>query len=135
MKINKTVYKYIEYELYHYEQYKEEIQLERERILESSSTCMDGMPRGNAVGNPTERKGINLVESTSILAMQRIIRAIDNTLKRLTPTHKRIFDMCYMEGRNDRIKMSNELHVSYETFNRYKTTLIACVAKELGINI
>lgn len=129
------MYKYIEYELYHYEQYKEEIEIERERILDSSSSQPNGMPRSNVISNPTERKGISLVESTSILAMQRIIRAVDNTLKRLTPMHKQIFNMCYVEGRDDRFKMSDELHVSYETFNRYKASLIVCVAKELGINI
>lgn len=129
------MYKYIEYELYHYEQYKEEIQNERERIIEGYSSLSDGMPRSNTISNPTERKGISLVESTSILSMQRIIRAIDNTLKRLTPMHKEIFNMCYIDGRDDRIKMSDELHVSYETFNRYKSALIICVAKELGINI
>ena len=135
MKIDKAVYKYIEYELYHYEQYKQEIEIEREAILEGSASPADGMPRGNSTGNPTESKGIRLIESTAMLSMQKIIRAVDNATKRLTPLHNQVFCKCYLEKRNDRYKMSDELHVSYETFNRYKNAIVYEVAKELGVNL
>lgn len=135
MKIDKTVYKYIEYELFHYDQYKKEIDAEREAILEGSSVPSDGMPRGNSTGNPTESKGIRLVESTFVLAAQRKIRAVDNALKRLSPLHYQVFQKCYLEKRNDRYKMSDELHISYETLNRYKNAVVLEVAKELGINL
>lgn len=133
MKIDRVVYKYIEYELYHYEQYKEEIELEREKILEESSAPSDGMPKGNITGNPTESKVIKLIESTAMLSMQKIIMAVDNTLKQLSPTHEQIFKMYYIQKRKDRYKMCDELHISNETFKRYKRAIIVRVGQELGI--
>ena len=36
MRINKAIFRYIEFELYNYEQTKKDLDLEREKILESS---------------------------------------------------------------------------------------------------
>ena len=133
MKIDRAVYKYIEYELHHYEQYKEEIRAEREAILEASPSPADGMPRGNGTGNPTENKGMRLVESTAMLSMQKIIRAADNAIRQLNPIHEQIFKMYFVQGRKDRYKMCDELHISIETFKRYKRAIICRVGQELGI--
>ena len=45
MNIPKEVYKYIEHELACYEDYKAQLELERERIIESSPYRVNGMPR------------------------------------------------------------------------------------------
>lgn len=136
MKIDKTVYRYIEFELYHYEQYKKEIQLERERILDASPCPPDGQPKGNQVSNPTQDKGIRLIEgptSVAVLKMERVIEAVEGSLKRLSPDHSKIFRMIYINGRKDRYGMCDDIHVSYETFNRYKNDIVKNVGKDLGV--
>lgn len=132
IRIDKRLYRYIEYELYHYEQYKKDIQIQRNRIIDGATTN-DGQPKGTAIGNPTEMKGIKLVTSASIVSMERVVRAVDNALKSLGVQHDQIFKMLYISGRRDIYAMCDDMHVSYETFKRRKRELIYRVGVELGL--
>lgn len=133
MKIDKRLYRYIEYELYHYEQYKKDIETERELILESSPSPPDGQPRGTSLSNVTEDKALRLTGSVSIAKMERTIRAIDRTLLHLTDTHRQLFNKFYARQRKDRYKMCDELGIAEATFTRYKFQLIEATGIELGI--
>ena len=131
MKIDVRLYRYIEYELYHYEQYKKDIQREREQILESSPP-LDGI-KGSGWGSPTEGKAMALSTSAGLRAMEKTVEAIEEVLSRLTERHRRIFEMVYVKGRTDRYGISNELFISYETFNHNKRELIYAVGRRLGV--
>lgn len=133
MKIDKTVYRYIEFELYHYEQYKKEIQLERERILDASPCPPDGQPKGNQVSNPTQDKAVKLLVSPSLAHMERTVASVDNALSVLSDRHKRIFEMVYVKKRRDRYRMSDDMYISYDTFNRNKNEIVCAVGRELGV--
>ena len=133
MRLDSRVYRYIEYELYHYEQYKRDIKRERERILEGSPPPPDGMPKGGKEGKPTEEKAVRLSSSASIAAMERVVEAVDMALKRLTDRHRRLFALLYVSGRWDKYAVCNELYMSYATFKRYKWELIVAVGQELGL--
>lgn len=133
MKIDKRLYKYIEYELYHYEQYKKDIQLMREEILEGSPMPPDGQPKGSELSNSTESKAIKLNSSVAIMRMEKTVAAIEQTIKRLNDLQKTVFELVYIAGRKDRYKMCDELHISIETFKRCKQTIILSTGTELGI--
>lgn len=133
MKIDKRVYRYIEYEMYHYIEYKKEIQNMREEILEGSPTPADGQPRGTSTGNPTENKALKLSMSVGYAAMEKTINAIDNALEMLTERHRKIFEMIYIKKRKDRYSMSDDLYISYDTLNRNKNELVEMVGRELGV--
>lgn len=133
MKIDKRVYKYIEYELHHYSEYKNEIRAMREEILEGSPEPPDGQPRGNATSNPTESKAMKLSVSVGLISMEKVVRAVDTALELLTDRHKRIFEMMYINKRRDRYGMSDELHISYEMFNINRRELVISVGRELGV--
>jgi RinA family phage transcriptional activator len=133
LKTDRRVYKYIEFELYHYSEYKKNIENMRESILESSPEPPDGMPKGNNLGNPTESKALKLITVPSMLKMEQIINVVEKVLQNSTEIHRQIFKMKYVKCRRDIYKMCDELHVSYETFNRRKNELISHVAEELGI--
>lgn len=133
LKIDRDIYKYIEFEMRHYNEYKKEIKNIREEILEGSPEPPDGMPNSNGTGNPTENKAVKLSMSVAIASMERVINAIDNALKRLTDRHRRIFEMAYVKGRKDRYSMSDELFISYRTFAYAKNELVLAVGQELGV--
>ncbi len=133
MRMDKSVYRYIERELYRYDKYKKDLRLERERILDASPNPPDGMPRGNAASNSTESKCLKLMDSTVILTMERIIQSIDTAFKRLKPMHREVFELYYIRGRKDVYCMCDELHISYESFSRYKSEIVFSVGIELGI--
>lgn len=133
MKIDKRLYKYIEYEMYHYKDYKKEIQSMREEILEGSPSPSDGQPKGTTAGNPTENKAIKLSMSVGYAAMEKTVKGIDNALSLLSERHRKIFDMIYIKHRKDRYSMSDELFISYDTLNRNKNELVKTVGKEIGV--
>ena len=132
MKIEKSVFRYIEYELYHYEQYKKEIKIERDNIIESSPS-FDGQPKGHDVGSPTESKGIKLLTSKGLRGMENVVDAVDTMKKRLTETHYKLFVACYVQKRRDRYSLCDELGISEATFTRYKRQVIEFIGLELGV--
>lgn len=131
--IDKRERSYIELEMSRYKQYKKEIELERERIIDGSSAVPDGMPKGTALGNPTEKKAIRLVDSLAIISMERTILAVEKMLQSVSFIHKKIFEMYYIQFRRDQYRMCDELHISIATFRRYKTAMVFMVGRELGI--
>lgn len=133
IKVDKRIYRYIEYELYHYQQYKREIKEIREEILESGSFWGNGTPRGNKIGNPTEDKTVKLMTTPALLQMEKIIKAVENVLPNLSKRHREIFDMVYIKGRTDRYMLCDELHISYETFNLNRREIVFKVGCELGV--
>jgi len=132
MKMEKSVYRYIEYELFHYEQYKREIQIERDGIIEGSPS-FDGQPKGSNVGNPTESKGIELLTSKALRGMESVVVAVDAMKKLLTETHYKLFVACYIQKRRDRYSLCDELGISEATFTRYKRQIVEFVGFELGV--
>ena len=94
MKLDKRIYKYIEYELYNYNNSKESLEEMKRQIIETSGSN-DGQPRGNEVGSQTENKAIKIMTSTTIASTERIIKAIEDTLKELEGTYRKLFEMKY----------------------------------------
>ena len=132
MRIDRRVYKYIEYEMYHYNEYKQELQLAREEILESSPPPPDGLPKGNMTGNPTESKAIRLNEDKSINSMQEVVNAIEVSLKMLAEGHQRLFEEVYCNGRKGVYSICKTLGVAERTYWKYKNELVVMVAAEMG---
>jgi RinA family phage transcriptional activator len=125
--------KQIEHEFYHYEFYKKDLCEIRENVLDSSPPPPDGTPRGNRINKPTEHKVIKMVECTSVLALSKTITAIEETLRSLAADHRKIFSEVYVNGRTDWYALANELHLSYDTFNRKKNELIKTFGHRYGI--
>ena len=102
-------------------------------ILDSSPFPPDGQPRGNAVGNPTERKVIDLWSNIGIIALQRSINAVEQTIKELDQTHKDVFEQVYINGRRDIYKLCDELCISEPTLRRKKSNIVMLTGKNLGV--
>ena len=96
MKIDKSVFRYIEHELYQYAETKKEIELCREEIMESRPSSEVSVQSG--LGDSTASKGIKLMTSPFLLKAERTIRAIDNSLNMLCDNHRRLFELKYIQG-------------------------------------
>ena len=110
MNIPKKVYKYIEHELSHYEQYKKELELESE-----------------------QENGDSLQKSTGVLSLERTTEAIEKALMRLTDKQKILFDEIYIKGRTDIDNINQELNISKKTYARYKQSIMNEAGQELGV--
>ena len=112
MNIPKKVYKYIEHELSHYGQYKNELELEKRLEPEN-----DDSPQ----------------KSTGVLSLERTTQAIERALMKLTDKQKILFDEVYNKGRTDIDNINRELNISKKTYARYKQSIMYEAGHELGV--
>ncbi|MCL2592751.1 MAG: hypothetical protein FWD82_05230 [Defluviitaleaceae bacterium] len=132
MKIPKEIYNYIEYELSRYDLYKEELELEREKILESGYQLVyDDKVFTTNISKPTEKKAITLLFGVSILGLERIIRAIESAIK--TKEHEDVFKEYYRKKRRDIYLICEDLSITRSSFFRYRNEIVTNMAIELGI--
>lgn len=132
MRIDKKVYKYIDYELQHYDENKKELERLREEILDKGTTPADGQPRGNTVGNPTEQKAMKLVSSTALLKIERNLKAIDRVYNQLNEEYKRFFDYNYIKQVGI-VKTCNEIPIGERTYYNMRDKIIYAVGQEMGL--
>lgn len=133
MKIDAAVYRYIEHELYNYQRYKKELELERQAILDGSPLPPDGQPRGTALSNPTEKKAIALWSNIGIVALQRSINAIEQTYSELDEEHRKVFIEVYEKKRKDWYWIGRDLGMAERTIMRKKSNIVMLAGKNLGI--
>ncbi len=133
MKIDKKVYGYIEFELKHYNDNAKKIEEIRANIIETSPEPADGQPKGQGgTSKPTERKGIKLVSSTSLLKMESTNDAIKKVYKQLDKNYKDFFDWNYIKQVGI-VKTCQKVNISEATFYRWRDKIVYAVGEEMGI--
>lgn len=132
MRIDKKVYKYIDYELQHYEENKKELERMRTEILDASPAPADGQPRGNTTGNPTEQKAMKLISSTALLKIESTIKAIEKIYDQLTEDYKLFFDWNYKKSAGV-VKTCIEVNISERTYYNMRDKIVYNVGMEMGL--
>lgn len=131
MRIDKAVYRYIEYELFHYQQYKALVKEQRDDII-GASTPHEGKNGGSAT-SPTEAKAVKLMSTVGLVAMERTVHAIDAALAGLQERHRQLFEAVYVDGQRGMYGVCDKLYISQRTYERTKGELILAVGYELGV--
>lgn len=133
MKIERRVFKYIEYELYNYDNTKKELARYREMVLESSPMPQEVKVQGGGqMVSQTESKALKLITSSFIAHAERVINAIDKSLAMLTEDHRKLFHLKYQECLPWQ-EIIVEMNISDRTYFRMRRELVATVARQLGL--
>jgi RinA family phage transcriptional activator len=130
MRINKAIFRYIEFELYNYEQTKKDLELERERILESSP-CQEVAVQSD-IGDSTANKAIKLTTSAFILKAEKIVNAINKSLDILGDNHNKLFDLRYIDGRPEK-EVYLVMNISRGHYFKIRRELVETVGLQLGL--
>lgn len=130
MRINKAIFRYIEFELYNYEQTKKDLELERERILESSP-CQEVAVQSD-IGDSTANKAIKLTSSAFILKAEKIVNAINKSLDILGDNHNKLFDLRYIDGRPEK-EVYLVMNISRGHYFKIRRELVETVGLQLGL--
>lgn len=130
MKINKSIFRYVEHELYSYEQTKKELELYKESLIES--TPKSEVPVMSALSDTTAVKAINLAESTFILKLERVINAIKKCLGMLGDNHRELFRLKYIKGLTMK-EIYIEMNLSKASYYRIRREIVIAVAQQLGL--
>ena len=131
VRLNKAYWRYIENELYNYDDTKQNILNLREDIIDHTPT-RETVPGKGYVSDPTEKKAVNLVSSKAIKRMTNVVNAIDRALARLTDNHRALFELKYRQALPWQ-QVCRELPTSERSYFRMRRELILMVAVELGL--
>ncbi len=130
MKLHKSVRKYIEYELYGYDETVRQLEMLKDDIVQE--TPLRALGTSGGISKPTECKGLRLVTNRAIVHMERTIRAIDGALTLLPETHKNLFELIYRQGKSWQ-QVCMELPTSRSSYFRMRRDIVETVALELGL--
>lgn len=131
MRLNRAVFRYVEHELYNYDNTLVEMQNLREGIIDRTPT-RETVPGKGYVSDPTAKKAVNLVSSKAIKRMTTVVNAIDRALARLTDNHRALFVLKYRQALPWQ-QVCRELPTSERSYFRMRRELILMVAVELGL--
>ena len=120
MRIERRVFRYVEYELYNYDITKKELERCREEILESSPAPPEVNVQ-SGLGDPTAKKAEKLLTTTYIARAEQTIKAIEKSLDMLTDVHRRLFKLKY----DPSLARRNELEISDGHFIRMNYMMVA----------
>ncbi len=133
MKIDKKVYRYIEFELQHYEKNKKKLEEMRTDIIEESPEPSDGQPKGkNGNGKPTERKAFKLMSSTALLKLEDTITAIEKVKNQLNDDYTKFFELNYIKQAGI-VKTCNEIPIGERTYYNMRDKIVYAVGQEMGL--
>lgn len=124
MRIPKEIYNFLAYELSHYYQYK--------TLLAKEDICLI------ASSDPTRRDGIpnELLTAKMMITCRQHIEAIEQAgrnLKHRLPDFPAFFKVYFVDGEKNIDRVCRLVHISRETFYRYKRAIIAELGAELGL--
>jgi RinA family phage transcriptional activator len=130
LKIDRRVFKYIEYELYNYEQTKRDLALYKEQVLEGTSKPEVAVQSG--LSDPTASKAIKLMSSAFVMHAERVINAIDKSLAMLGEQYKRLFELKYIKCMPWQ-RIIYEMYISEGTYYRLRREIVTTVGQKLGL--
>ena len=130
MKINNSIFKYVEHELYNYEQTKKDLGLYKESIIES--TPKSEVPVMSALSDTTASKVIKMTESTFVLKLERVSKAIETGLSRLSNNHKKLFKLKYINCLPMK-EIYLEMNISDRSYYRIRREVVIAVAQQMGL--
>lgn len=130
MRINKAIFRYIEHELFSYQQTKREIELFRDDILNGINR--PDVPCQSGLSDITASKAIKLTSSAFILKAEKTIDAIHKSLGMLGDTHNKLFDLKYIDGR-PKNEVYLEMNISESHYFKIRRELVETVGLQLGL--
>lgn len=130
MRISKRIFNYIEEEMYGYDDIKRELELYKEEVLHGTSRPEVSVRAGN--GDITASKAIKMTSSKYVIHCERVIRAVDKSLARLTDEHRELFRLKYQKGYHWK-EVAVDMSISDRKYFRLRRELVTMVGKELGV--
>ena len=130
MRIERSVFKYIEHELYNYKGTKKELELYREQIIEGTSKPEVAVQSG--LGDVTASKAIKLISSTFVLNSEKTINAIEKSIEMLGDKYKKLFELRYVNCIPER-EIILEINISRRTYFRMRRELVMVIGQKLGL--
>ena len=133
-KLNRSYFKYIEHEMYCYDDIKREIEILKKDMYDADmGVSYEGVcVTSSKNGSTTENAVCRIMTSKQLLHIERTQKAIDDALSVLGDIHRDVFNLKY------RMKYSNqqvwdEVPCAESSFYKYRRELVEMVAVNLEL--
>lgn len=135
--MERALMKYIESELYHYEDTLKMIDEIREEISCDQAISYDREKSAptNKISHPTEDRAIDMMSNLQLRRAISTIKAIDNAKKKMTREERLLLEYKYKEQIHNRRIYTSLLVMSERAFYNMRNRIITLVAEEMGFII
>jgi RinA family phage transcriptional activator len=132
--VNKSLFKYIEQELYDYEDTLKLIDHIKDDIRQDSGINYETEKTGPTykIGHPTEDKAIKLMYNKQLNRAMQTICAIDKAIKKMDEEDLKLFNLKYIECIHFKRIMTVHMPMSEKSYYRRRNKIINLVAIEMG---
>ncbi len=129
MRIERSIFQHIEFELYNYEETMKKLELYKEQILHSTSRPETAVQSG--LSDTTASKAVKLSSSPFIQRCEELKSAVESSLNQLGEKHRKLFRYKYIENRKieDIILL---LNTSRRGYFRYRKDIVMLVGQKMG---
>lgn len=133
-KLDKSIYNYIEYELFNYNSSKIELKNEEADAIYgiNESDVNAGIRAKYKISNRVENSAIKILSTKKITKLTKTINDIDSALKNLEKIYNDFFSSYYLK-RYGKLKVCEMLGLSERSFYNYKNKIVWAVAREMGL--
>ncbi len=131
MKLNRAVFRYVEHELFNYDETLKLIKELQQNIIESTP-FKETFSSGGYISDPTAQKAVKLVTSTAIARMEMNARAINRALKLMPEQHRLLFELRYRQGKPMQ-QVCDEIPASERSYFRWRKEIVEITAREMGL--
>ncbi len=128
-RLSKNTYKYVEQEIRQYKNNQKELNCLKNDVILEAPEKQEG--RSSAIGNPTASKAIKVSMDKKIIALERILKAIEKTYRGLNDDKKVIMEE-YWLGKYTTARLAHRVGVNERTIRRWKEYIVYSVAVELN---
>ncbi len=135
--MERALMKYIESELYHYDETLKLINEIREEIAcdQAISYDKDKLAPSYKISHPTEDKAIELISNIQLRRALNTIKAIDRAKKRMTEDEVRLYEYKYQQQIHNKRIYTVLLKMSERSFYNMRNRVVIIVAEEMGFTV
>jgi len=130
--MKKSIFKYIEAEIYDYSETIKEIKQLREEILEGDQQEELIRVQSSRQSDPTATRATRLLMDKRLKRLEEVSHAIKRVYDALPQEKRRLIEMKYWEKRFTTTGIAEALHISEMTFYRWRRQIVLVIGKELG---
>lgn len=129
MRIERSIFQHIEFELYNYQETIKKLEEYKEQILHSTSKPETAVQAG--LSDTTASKAVKLSSSPFVLKCEGLKTAVETSLDQLGEKHRKLFNYKYVENRKleDIILLLNTSRAGYF---RIRRDIVLSVGQKLG---
>lgn len=135
-KIPPAIFKFVEHELYNYEDTKDELKDLKEDIAESSLGNLDfddfSSTESYPEGSSTETAVVDILQNKVAKRMSNTIKYIDEAIGELDEEHFEVYILKYRK-KTPWQQIVEELPISQPTYFRYRRDIVKKVAEKMGL--